>query len=607
MEKNFNSILVNKKEVAEDTYEVTFEIDNNRFSFLPGQYVWVVLPELQYPDERGNRRPFSVVSRFKGKHNQVSSVFRKSDSGFKRTLINMPIGSAVRIEGPFGFCTLPQDETIPVVFLVGGVGIASVFTMINHATVNKSPRRIILIYVNSNPERATYLNELGNIQTENKNFTLISRFGDLTSDLIFSNTKSVIDPVWYIFGPEDMVFTAGEILIKHNIQPGKIETEEFRLVTSPFFKESQEIIEASDGFKMALDNAYNHIVITDLNGIIRYANRGAKIITGYSIKEMLGNTPRLWGGLMSDDFYKSLWKTIKEDGKMFEGELTNRKKSGDIYIARVRIYPFFNPKNNNLIGFVGTEEDITKEKEVEKLRMDFLSLASHQLRTPLSGIKWLIGTLNREVLGSVTEKQKEYLNQIYQINERMIKLVFDMLNALRFESGEALVKKETISIPSLYEEVSLMTASAAKNRGVELHNVLENHTEVVVETDIAMLSSILETFISNAINYSERGQEIFLDAKEEPAAAVFFVKDSGIGIPKEEQGKIFEKFYRSSNAKAFKPDGTGLGLYTASLLAQKIGAKIWFESEINKGTTFYLRVPKKVEIINSPIKSKINA
>ena len=104
----------------------------------------------------------------------------------------------------------------------------------------------------------------------------------------------------------------------------------------------------------------------------------------------------------------------------------------------------------------------------------------------------------------------------------------------------------------------------------------------------------------------ERGQEIFLDAKEEPAAAVFFVKDSGIGIPKEEQGKIFEKFYRSSNAKAFKPDGTGLGLYTASLLAQKIGAKIWFESEINKGTTFYLRVPKMVEIINNPIKSEIN-
>src|SRR3989338_11381353 len=135
MEKSFNSILVNKKEVAEDTYEVTFEIDNNRFSFLPGQYVWVVLPELQYPDERGNRRPFSILSRFKGKNNQISCAFRKSGSGFKQTLISMPIGSALRIDGPFGFCTLPQDEATPIVFIVGGVGITSVLTMIRYATI----------------------------------------------------------------------------------------------------------------------------------------------------------------------------------------------------------------------------------------------------------------------------------------------------------------------------------------------------------------------------------------------------------------------------------------------------------------------------------------
>ena len=374
-------------------------------------------------------------------------------------------------------------------------------------------------------------------------------------------------------------------------------------------KDALALISARD--EAILANMGDGLVVADLNRRVIFLNVSGERMLGWKAREVLG---RDWFDVaalkdnhgqkipLDESFIQKVLTTTtttttadnyfytKKDGSVFPVSITASKIS-------VKGKP---------IGVIAVFRDISKEKEVEKLRTDFLSLASHQLRTPLSGIKWLIETLNREVLGSVTEKQKEYLNQIYQINERMIKLVFDMLNALRFESGEALVKKETISIPSLYEEVSLMTASAAKNRGVELHNVLENHTEVVVETDIAMLRSILETFISNAINYSERGQEIFLDAKEEPAAAVFFVKDSGIGIPKEEQGKIFEKFYRSSNAKAFKPDGTGLGLYTASLLAQKIGAKIWFESEINKGTTFYLRVPKMVEIINNPIKSEIN-
>lgn len=243
---------------------------------------------------------------------------------------------------------------------------------------------------------------------------------------------------------------------------------------------------------------------------------------------------------------------------------------------------------------VSTFRDISQEKELEKLRMDFLSLASHQLRTPLSGTKWLIETMQRKIIGPITEKQKEYLNEIYQINERMIKLVFDMLNTLRLESGITTVKEEVVSISRLYDELSLMMASAAGTKGIILRNILKNHKEVKVMTDVQMLRSILESFVSNAINYSNPGRDVILDAKEETTAVVFFVKDSGIGIPQEEQKRIFERFYRASNAKIVKPEGTGLGLYIASMLAEKIGAEILFDSEEGKGSTFYLRVPKKV-------------
>jgi len=102
----------------------------------------------------------------------------------------------------------------------------------------------------------------------------------------------------------------------------------------------------------------------------------------------------------------------------------------------------------------------------------------------------------------------------------------------------------------------------------------------------------LECFISNAINYSQSGQKVILGVKEEPEAVIFSVRDFGIGVPKDEQARMFERFYRASNAKSLKPTGTGLGLSIARMLAEKIGAEISFESEEGKGSTFYLRVPK---------------
>lgn len=356
------------------------------------------------------------------------------------------------------------------------------------------------------------------------------------------------------------------------------------------------LIKDLEKFRLAVDNVSDQIIITDSDATVLYINKATEKITGYTAEEAVGGKAgKLWGNLMEKSFYEDLWKTIKIDKKTFISEIMNQRKNNQTYTARISISPILD-KKGAVEFFVGIEHDISKEKEIEKTRTDFLILASHQLRTPLSGTKWLIETMQRRVLGPVTPKQKEYLDQIYQINERMIKLVFSMLSVLQFEAGATLVKKEVISVPDLYEEVALMSRSAAHNSGVLLRNALKDHKTIMMETDITMLRSILETFVSNAINYSQRGQEIILDVKEEESAVVFFVKDSGIGIPKEEQKRIFQRFYRASNAKPVKPDGTGLGLYIASMLAEKIGAKISFESEENKGSTFYLRVSKKINI-----------
>lgn len=137
--------------------------------------------------------------------------------------------------------------------------------------------------------------------------------------------------------------------------------------------------------------------------------------------------------------------------------------------------------------------------------------------------------------------------------------------------------------------------SAAQSKGIVLYNAIQNRTSADVETDAEILQTILECFVSNAINYSGAGQKIIVDALEETNAIVFSVHDNGIGIPQEAQKHIFERFYRASNARVLKPEGTGLGLYIAFTLAEKLGGKVSFTSEEGKGSTFYLSIPKIVK------------
>lgn len=466
----------------------------------------------------------------------------------------------------------------------------------------ESPVDWIYIKVNKNFEKLTGLKGvIGKKVTEvipgihASNPELFEIYGRVSLTGESQRFETYVEPLarWFlvsVYRPQKGFFVAIFQNITDQKQAQK-DLEDARVAARNVFEDLQVEEENARKFYEAVNAAAEHIIITDADGVILYANKAAERITGYSGPEMIGKRPSLWGGKMDSAFYKKMWKTIKYDKTTFQGEVKNRRKNGQEYFADLYISPILGT-DGNVNFFVGIERDLTREKEIEKLRIDFLSLVSHQLRTPLSGTKWLIETIKRGVIGKMTKKQDEYLDQIYQINERMIKLVFDMLSVLRLESEEAVVKKETVPVSDLYEELNITMGPAAKSREVILRNRVKNHKAVVVETDLTMLRSILECFISNAINYSMPSQEITLDLKEESTGVVFSVQDSGIGIPKEEQKRIFERFYRGSNAKIFKPEGTGLGLYVASMLAEKIRATLSFESEEGKGSTFYLRIPK---------------
>jgi PAS domain S-box-containing protein len=364
----------------------------------------------------------------------------------------------------------------------------------------------------------------------------------------------------------------------------------------------KELEEAKAKDEAMLASIGDGLITTDKDGKITSVNSVFEKILGWNEFDVKGKA--LHEALfMVDEFGKEVLESERPITRILKGRTTAtttsdmysyKRKDGVAVPVALTATPILAGPLLNMIGAIEIFRDITKEKEIEKMRTDFLALASHQLRTPLSGTKWLIETIQRGIIGEVNERQKEYLNNLYQINERMIELVSDMLNVLLLESGALQVKKQDMSVSKIYGELLVMMEPVSRTRGVALRNAFTDNETLLVQSDAQALRSILENLVGNAINYSQGGQEVVFDAKEELNTVVFSVKDSGIGIPKEEQKKIFERFYRASNAKESRPDGTGLGLYTAFLLAKKIGGNISFTSEEGEGSTFYLRVPQGI-------------
>ncbi len=341
------------------------------------------------------------------------------------------------------------------------------------------------------------------------------------------------------------------------------------------------------------------VVMTDREGKIILVNKSFEELLGYKSKEVMGKQMTEVLKRLDEEGHPVLFKerilTQVLAGKKMVTPMTNHtyfvRKDGTKFPVRIVVTPVL--IDNTILGAVEVFQDVTREKELDKLRTDFLSLASHELRTPLSGTRWTLETLKKGIFGKLNAKQEEYIDNLSQINSRMIQLSSDILNVLHVEGGVLKVNKDRFTVEDVLKEVVFVMQFSAKEKDLKLAMVT-HHESIFVESDFKLVKNIIEAFVSNAINYSASGGEIVLDAKEQEGDVIFSVKDRGIGIPKSEQQQIFEKFYRASNAKSLKPDGTGLGLYIAQVCAQKLGAKITFDSTERKGSTFCLAIRKSI-------------
>jgi PAS domain S-box-containing protein len=293
---------------------------------------------------------------------------------------------------------------------------------------------------------------------------------------------------------------------------------------------------------------------------------------------------------------------LKKERAVHGFELKMKKWDGEIFWISVSSKII---KKGKKIFFDGTIEDISirkkaeeklresfeKLKQIDEMKTEFVSIASHQLRTPLTAIRWFLEMLADDE--KLTAEQKDLLDQISQSSNRMLALVNDLLNVSRLESGKLKVVPKKFDLSATVATIKNEVAPLAAEKSHDLKISAPKNLPPVF-ADESLLSQVVQNLLSNAIKYTPERGKISVKLKTEKKFVHFEVADNGFGIPADDQKKLFGKFFRSKNVTGTEIDGSGLGLYIARSIVEKSGGKMDFHSVENEGSRFWFRVPVEV-------------
>ena len=237
-------------------------------------------------------------------------------------------------------------------------------------------------------------------------------------------------------------------------------------------------------------------------------------------------------------------------------------------------------------------------QKLDEAKNDFISMASHQLRTPLTSIKGYLDMVIEGDLGKISPTQKAVLSEAFTSSERMVNIINDFLNVSRLQTGKFVIDRSKNDLKEVLREQIGMLRVMAKQHDLK---IVENIDETIpiMNVDVDKLQQVIVNFIDNAIYYSKPGTSIRVKLEKQKDQIIFTVKDTGIGVPKSEQSQLFGRFFRASNARQRRPDGTGVGLFLAKKVVLLHGGQIIFESQEGKGSTFGFSLPIKQPKTNS--------
>jgi signal transduction histidine kinase len=329
------------------------------------------------------------------------------------------------------------------------------------------------------------------------------------------------------------------------------------------------------------------------DGVIMFNSKAEIILLNPAVLKCVSMSKE---GFSLPGFYK-LWEEV--DLKTAVDEALREGKTSHINEAKlINSYfeIFVTPVKESGGGIAGGAiilHDITFLKEIDRMKTEFVSVASHQLRTPLTAVKLFTEMLARGEVGPVKKEQKEYLDNINQSTDRMVRLVNDLLNITRIESGRLRIEPVPTDVCDFVKNIVEETMPLAEMKKIKLSYASCPAGSAILPLDVNLFRQVIHNLIVNAIRYSlpEHGKvEVAIEINKQKNY-IFSVKDNGIGIPEAAQKRIFEKFYRADNAVKAETEGTGLGLYVSKMIVESSGGKMRFESREGLGTTFIVSMP----------------
>lgn len=357
----------------------------------------------------------------------------------------------------------------------------------------------------------------------------------------------------------------------------------------------------------AIEQGPASVMITDASGHIEYVNPKFSHTTGYSLDEVLGQSPNILNsGEHSPVFFQQLWETIKS-GKDWAGEIRNKRKNGEIYWESELISPIVD-HHGTIINFISIREDITEQKrmikevveakekaeEAERLKSAFVANMSHEIRTPLNAILGFTNMItSNKKLSADTYQRYSYI--INKSAEGLLQIINDILDISKLETGQVIINKSKFDLNQMLERLKdqYQKNLTDKDNDSLTFRCLYSPTDIVLNTDENRLSQVFSNLLSNAFKFTEHGEIAYGVSSINNDKIEFIVSDTGIGISPQDQQRIFERFRQANSSTTRIHGGNGLGLAIVKSLVELMGGRIALESEIGEGTTFRFFLPLK--------------
>lgn len=392
----------------------------------------------------------------------------------------------------------------------------------------------------------------------------------------------------------------GVLIFSEDISKRK-STEQKLLATMEELKNAKDVMSLEKITDQAiLESIGDGLVAIDSKARIMIVNKAAERLLGRKATELIGD--QITRLLMLDEDGNQIPAAERPIYSVLRnGTTVSPSSTGNYFVhkdkGRFPVGLTATPikLNGKIIGAIEVFRDVSKEQEIDKAKTEFVSIASHQLRTPLGIAKWYLETAKTEgYLNHLPKAGKDYFEEIYKSNERVLQVVRELLSVSRIDQGRVKNNPKPTDAVQLVKDIVDETGPAAASKNIKLRLKIKSGRYPNIHIDQLRLHEAIQNLIINALEYTSSGGNVDVNIERKARGLVISVADTGIGISEKDQKRLFTKFFRSEKAALQNPDGSGLGLYVVKSYAEDWGGKITVRSQEGKGTTLSISLPFKI-------------